>query len=433
MSGKGESIKQLGKDNIAIQNSEINISISIQDRIAQLQEEGDYEGLARLLKQTMDMAGAVHPYYPYYRFKPVEFGRQIILEHEPLSEEAKEKYPLTYRGRFTVPLRNHYDLNDYLDKAYVEQKEIEIDMVAFSTWLGENEVPAPNFEEYAKEGKWFIIPEPLPKALLLKLYIKKEPEVSIIDYLEMNIRDINREKYIVILDNSRQEQSNLLVTLKLAMNDTNVKIDVKIKSEFQNYITAKREFLLFIKNVTENQSPIAFKNLQSGTDFIVAPSFQFNDKFNNSDKEFRLMDRLYKIESYFNVTFTLPNKFNDGDWKGIEILESVMKNEPIKKKLNNLSINITEKEGLKQMIGIFNKSDNKISGLKVTQTGDDGRIELFGATIPLKRVETTYKGLTIKNPEVVKKKYEVFEDGEQVKVTLLPTEDDHIFEERYFI
>jgi hypothetical protein len=69
----------------------------------------------------------------------------------------------------------------------------------------------------------------------------------------------------------------------------------------------------------------------------------------------------------------------------------------------------------------------------VTETGVDGKIELFGEKILLKKVGTTYKGLTMKNPEVVKRKYKDFEDGEQVKAILIPTGKNHVIEEQYYI
>ncbi|KAA6446927.1 abortive infection system toxin AbiGii family protein [Bacillus swezeyi] len=429
---KGDSIKQRGDGNIAIQNSDIKISISTQDEIAKLHQKGDYQGIAQLLKQTIDMAGTTHPLYPYYRYKPVEFGRHLVLEHEPLSSEAYEKFPLSYKGRFNIDLGHYKNINDLLDDAYVKQENIKVDMLSLKTWLGENEVPSPNLEDFAKEGKWFIVPDPLPKPMKLKFYIKGDPDITIIDYLEVNISDIDREKGLIILDNSSQVQSKLLITLEVLISDTSVKTNVKIKPELHNNVQAHHDFLNFVKSVAEKKT-FAFKNLTSGTDFITAPNARLNANIDDLEKQLKIIDKLYKIESYFNLTFTLPNTIEAEDWEKIEILESIMDDKPISKSLKDLAVTITKKEALKNFIEMFENNKNKISKLRVTQSGEHGRLELFKTIIPLKKVQSIYQDLSIKDLEKAKRKYRDFEEGEQVKVILVPTGTDNQYETKYFI
>lgn len=434
MSRRSNNIKQSGDGkHTAIQNSEIYVTLSIYDEIKRLGANGDFDEAALLMKNIKDVVGTIHPLYPHYRFKPIEFGNHTILKHEPLTKEAGEKYPLSYRGRFNVPMGSHSNINDLIEEAFINQEEIEIDMVSLSTWLGEYEVPTPNFEKVASESKWVIVPEPLPNPLKLKFYLKGHPEISIIDYLEMHLTKNNETDGVIILDNNHHKQSKLLVSLKVFLNEQTVKINIKIKPEFQNEVEANRIFLSFISKVKGTKTTLGFKNLQTSKDIFTAPNFILEGTFDNLARDCTFIERLYKIEEYFKIKFTLPDEFDKGDWDCIEILEKIMKNTPQKRILTNLVLDFTDKHGLKKMIHLFESSRNVISNFKVTaDCSDDARIELFGAIIPLEKVETIYKSLVIKDLEKAKRKYKDFTEGERVKITFLPGNEEEV-QVKYFI
>ena len=51
MFNKGDSINQPGNNNVAIQNSDVTLTISAHDKLVELGSAGDYEGVIKLLKQ----------------------------------------------------------------------------------------------------------------------------------------------------------------------------------------------------------------------------------------------------------------------------------------------------------------------------------------------------------------------------------------------
>lgn len=434
MDGRKSLIKQKGNGNIAVQNSTVNISYSIYDEIARLKQEGDYEGLAQLMIQVYDMTGTTHPLYPYYRYKPVQLGDSYIFEHEPLSREAQEKYPLSYRGRFKIKQATDKDFNQLLDEAFVKQEEIEIDMLSFQTWLGEDEIPTPNSDRVMKDGKWVIVPQSLPKPMVLKVSLKSEidgaEDITLLDYLELNICDLDRENHVYTLDNSRHVYSQLYVLLKLGL-DKSVKIDIKVKSDFQRDVAANYSLLTLFKKMSGKKGSLVFKNLQNDKNFIVTNIFEFKGSQEGLEEEYRLLKRLLSLEKYFDVKFRLPDKIDMEDRESIQILESIVEDNPIQRTIKDVNVDCTERKALADLIEVFEPKNDKGLGLKVTATGKEGRIELFDAVIPLKKIVTTYNCLKVKNIEKMKRKARDMEDGELVKVTLIPGADKGISEKYY--
>ncbi|MEK5326112.1 hypothetical protein [Aeribacillus sp. FSL M8-0254] len=445
---KIETINQKGNRNIAIQNSHITIYYySKFDEFKRLAEKGDYNGAVQILAELHEEAGKMHPFYPHYRYKFENIGGRIVAEHEPLTEEAKEKYPLTYRGKFKIPkkrMKGFKDIHELIEDAFFKQDEIEIDMVTLNAWIGDEPVPTPNLGEFIKEGKWVIKPKQLPEPMKLKFYIKDEPEFSIIDYLEMGIRGIDRNNNILTLDNSRQKNSKLLVSITFPLiNNKNenglmsvhkAKINFKVRDEYINDVEANRDFLKFYIYTEGQQVTLAFKDLKSNKDFIVSSNFHIDNKGNHDDlrKKFSFLQHLYELEQFFGVRFTLPDKITKEDREGIRVLDSIKENTTIKKRFNNLTCTITEKETLKNIIDIYEQKNNKGLILKVTSSGEEARVELFGATIPLEKMEATYDNTKIDDLEKLKRKYADMEEGETIKVKLLP-DTNNIVEEKYFV
>ncbi|MFS8652917.1 MAG: hypothetical protein FWJ66_13575, partial [Caldibacillus sp.] len=116
----------------------------------------------------------------------------------------------------------------------------------------------------------------------------------------------------------------------------------------------------------------------------------------------------------------------------IRVLDSIKENTTIKSRFKNLTWTITEKETLKNIIDIYEQKGNKGSILKVIYSGEEARVELFGATIPLEKMEATYDNVKIDDLEKLKRKYANMEEGETIKVKLLP-DTNNIVEEKYFV
>lgn len=436
MLNKENTIEQKGEGNFAIQNSQLHITISIYDEIKRLAREGKRSEVVSLLKEVHDLVGTTHPLYPHYRYKPVQFGNTTVLEHEPLTKEAEEKYPLHYRGQLSFPkekMQQYENIQEMVQDAFFKQEEIVINMSSFTTWLGEHMVDTPNLDESMKEGKWIIVPKPLPEPLKLKFYIKGNPDISILDYLELSVSGKEGSRFI-LADNSRQENTSLLISLKLPISDAaenEAKINVKLKPGQETNVKANLKLLRFLTLVTgSGKATIAFKNLTEDKDFIVASSFSFDGNTKNLDKDYQFIKRLNKLESHFNLTFTVPEEMDKSDWEAIEILEHMMENKPIKRNLQKLTANLNDKETIQNLVDLFEKEEN-VKKLMIERTDPEARIELFGEVIPIGKLQTIYNSLKIDDLDRVKGKIAYMDEGESIIMTFLPGNDPK-FNEYYF-
>lgn len=436
MLNKKNTIEQKGEGNFAIQNSQLHITISIYDEIKRLAREGKRNDVVSLLKEVHDLVGTTHPLYPHYRYKPVQFGNTTVLEHESLTKEAEEKYPLHYRGQFSVPnekMKGYSDIHEMVQAAFFKQEEIEINMSSFTTWLGDHLVETPNLDQSMKYGKWVIVPKPLPEPLKLKFYIKGNPDISIMDYLELSISGKEGNRF-VLADNSRQENAHLLISLKLPINDTTgneAKINVKLMPGQESNVKANLKLLRFLTLVTgSGKATIAFKNLTEDKDFIVASSFSFEGNTKDLDRDYQFINRLNKIEDHFNLSFTVPEEMDQSDWEAVEILEHMMENKPIKRSLQRLTANLNDKGTILNLVELFEKEEN-VRKLMIAQTGPEARIELFGAVIPIEKLQTVYNSLVIDDIDRVKGKIAFMDEGDSITITFLPGSDPE-FNEYYF-
>jgi hypothetical protein len=437
------SIRQKGETNLAIQNSEVYITVSIYDEIDRLVREGKIYEVADRIKHLLNFVGTKHPLFPHYRYKPAKFGEITVLEHDPITEEAHEKYPLSYRGRFNIAQKQNVegkDIHQLIEDAYFKQQEIEINMLSLTTWLGNQPVVTPNLEEVMKDGKWVIVPRELPEPMKLKLYIKKaEHELSIVDYLEIGVCGKEEGKFI-LLDNSRQENSKLLITLKIPLrwekemesNKTkDAKINVKIKPEFESDVEANRTLLQFLKQTSDGKGTLAFKNLQTDKDFIAAPNFCFDGERVDLEKDLSFIERLYKLENHYGIDFYIPEQLDKTDWEGIQILEHAMEKKPMVHTLDKLTFELSDLDTIGNIIELFD-GDESVRKLMVQQTGSsESWLELFGTTIPIEKLETFYNSLMLEDIGRLKNKLEFMDEGESIKINLLPGEDP-IYNEYYY-
>lgn len=267
---KKNRLKQEGDHNVAIQDSEVTVTISIFDEIARFAKQRDFDSVIELMKQVDDFVGTKHPYYPHYKYTPKKFGESYILDHEPLSEKAKEEYPLTYRGRFRLADSNvagNKSIYDIMDEAYYKQEKVEIDMISLKAWIGDKEVYTPQLEESLDHGTWVMIPQPLPNPLQLKVYIKGDTDIPLIDYVEMNISDMDKEENTIEISNSKQSNAMLLVTMKMPFDDNrepkiepDVNINIKIRNDYADNVEANRDFLKLIRHTKDAGITFACKN-----------------------------------------------------------------------------------------------------------------------------------------------------------------------------
>jgi len=115
----------------------------------------------------------------------------------------------------------------------------------------------------------------------------------------------------------------------------------------------------------------------------------------------------------------------------IDVIENMMQNKTIRKKYNFVTVTTSSRECVNNLIDLFEKDKNKYKGIVTIASGPNAGLLLFDAVIPLEKLETTYHELKVEDLAKLKRKYEDMEDGETIKIKLIPGENKEM-EEKYF-
>lgn len=442
-----KNVIQSGYENLSIADSEVTIvKVSTKDKINELMSQGKQDEAIKLLQYYRKQLESSHPFSPFYKYEIIDVGDRTLVKHSPINKQAAYDYPLSYKTNFTVDdneINGFTDLNELIENAFFKRKKVKINLLSLQAIIGSEPVHTPHLNEFIKGNEWFIAPIGEPPILKLNLYIKNPSSDIIIDYLEMSINEFNRKKGYMIINNDVQEESKLQVSMLIPLvmsTDGNsfsivsaeIILNMKTREGYEKNVSAHKILLNFLDVISENKHPLAFKELVSGKDFMVAENYINKPKDDKLDFELEIIKRLSRLEDFFKLTFELPDTISKNEFEGIELLESIMNNTFVEKKLDKLELSGIQKESVESLISYFDKGDEDGIPFYLERSGVNPRIELFGAIIPIEKIELTYKSLRIFEIEKIKEKYKFMDCGDNITIKFIPGSNP-IFKERVIL
>lgn len=422
-----------GLNQIAISdsnNNQITITNSPRDYISYLIKSGKRLEAADAFADVYKQIGEIHPLHPLYTYKPIELGSKIVFQHQPLNTAIAKQYPIKYRGRLSIidkDMKPDETINEFLSRKHFRQEKIQIDVKYIETWIGKEKVIDPlSFEQNAiKEGKWYILPAPLPPPIKAKLVAVGLEDNVIIDYLELRTAKINKAENIGVISNEHQKNSPVLFSLTIknffnsnpTTNRFDINMNFKIREDFERTVVAEIIFLTFMK-CTINDSSMILSDLEKGVNFFEAqPSTpDKNYDVETIDERLSLLNNLRRIELYFGMKFHLPDDMVDEDFRNLEILKAIMEDKEVVTGLGNLNATFNGVDGLERLL-----DDAEEKAIKITADSSDLlNINLFGAEINNIYMSYTAEDIKVKNPAKIKEKIRLFDEGETIKVEFTP-------------
>jgi hypothetical protein len=420
-----------GFNQVALVNSkdnQITIINSPIEHMSWMIRNGKLKEASEVFAKIYKEAGKMHPLYPSYIYKPVEFGSNIVFEHRPASKEIAKQLPLRYKGKFSI---NDKDISqgetfkELLTRKYFSQEKISIDMKYMETWIGEQLIDDPfSIEKHAvKEAEWFILPEKLPPPVKTKLVVSENKiDRVIIDYLELRVVEMSKKEDIITLSNTYQENSPIVISLTLPgifSNESSIivssKFDIKIREGFEGKVIAEKTFLEFMKYANQSLK-MSLVEIEQQREFFTAEGMNLDNPYDNkyTDGRIEILTELIKIEKALDVQFQLPETMDKKDFKKIEILNAIVEDSEIITEIDSFDAVFDSKDALQRMVYDIKDRPVMITGQ------EDQVIELFGVRFESIKVSYTFENLIVKNPDRIRKKLEYLDDGETVKVEFIP-------------
>ncbi|UGB30662.1 abortive infection system toxin AbiGii family protein [Metabacillus sp. B2-18] len=191
-----------------------------------------------------------------------------------------------------------------------------------------------------------------------------------------------------------------------------IDLNITLNKEQHNKIKPELIFMKFLYEA--KKTPFSLKVLKTDSDLFVAKNWNVDI---GDEEEFKktieFLERLNKVEEFFDVKFTLPENITIKDEEALYILESVINNKDIKGTFKSTSIMLDKVNEVNEFIEVM---ENNPKGSKMSVEMVEPFITLFGATIKFEKSVATYDTVKIRDFERLKSKARFMNDGETVKI-----------------
>jgi len=427
-----------GDVQVALQNSnhnQISIIYGPKEHISDLLSKSKFGEAAEYLKEIHKLYEQAHPLYPHYIYKPTTYGKKTVFEHVPINEQAARQFPLSYRGKFGInkeQIGTAKNLEELLTRAFINQENIKINMGFIETWIGNHKIDDEGtyMKEAASNGKWTIVPKKLPPPIKIKVVksVKKEieKEITLLDYIELNIINIDTEKDIIVFDNSRQTSCPLLVTWPFHKKDIEKvppSIEVTCKEQYWDNPQANYRFYFYLVHALRG-GQLRVVDLERNVNIISSESYnvETSESLSTLEQELDFIKTLLEIEKHFDIKLKMSMEITDNDLDTIDILISIIEKKSINQTFKELTVGFDTPEDVKKFI----EHHEKEKAFIIVQQEDLKSVKLFNQNISHIQVKREFHNAFIEDIERLKKKQSVMEEGDLVKVKLIPSSNSQL-------
>lgn len=370
-----------------------------------------------------NILGATHPYYPYYALEVKKLGEEYIPYSKPLTKEAFEKYPPKIKGKFSFSdkYKGFKDIKDLLDYSYKTQTEIEINNIELKKMIGDEVDPYQGEIELllSKTTDWKIKPKEFPEARPYKIVI----EGSDISYDYILLRTTRIEDNKVFLSNKEQKldiEFNFVFDLKNKKITTNIKLNQDMKPTNKSLL----KYLKFTKSAL-SKNKLSIISLEY--DAVLAEgnldNFDYESPFGNIDNEITFIEYITLIEEHYDTAIEIPEKIEDDDLEAIYYLGEALKYGEIKGTWKDGTFDFIIAED--STLNIKNLEDKPFDLSLVAPA----KALIFKYEFPIPKIIRTFKNAQMKDLDKVKKKVDVLDAGDIIKVTFVAKGDNQYIEQ----
>lgn len=405
-----------------IQNSVV-IKNTTHDELIRLLSEGNTKDAMKILKMQDNIIGTTHPYYPNYTLEVKKMGESYIPYSKPLTKEAIEKYPPKIKGKFSFSdkYKGFKDIKDLLDYSYKTQTEIEINNIELMKMIGDEIDPYQDEIELllSKTTDWKLKPKEFPEARPYKIVI----EGSKISYDYILLRTTRIEDNKVFLSNKEQgidTEFNFVFDLKNKKININIKLNQDVKA-------TKKSLLKYLKFTKSALRKSKFSIIALELDTVLAEgildNFDYESPFGNIDNEITFVEYVTLIEDHYNTTIEIPELIEEDDLEAVYYLGEALKYGEIKGTWKDGTFDFIIAE---EFSGNIKNLEDKPFDLSLVAPA---KVIIFDKEFPIPKIIQTFKSAQMKDLHKIKKKVEVLENGDVIKVTFVAKGDNQYTEQ----
>ena len=379
-------------------------SILSLDRNAVLASTGRVDEVQEHLSTFINGIRKQHILAPYYEFDVRDHG-QIVSA--PVREDATDLFPPAFRIVADKMILGDREITDWdsatLWESYRRQEPIEAHVLSAQKFLGDVLDPVQIEADELTGTTIVFVPKQFPEAEPCSLAIDGD---VVIDYMLMRTKEVLEDGTAVW---TNDEEPNRIIGIECLISPSlkqfsfNLNTSQKSPSALlQYYKTVERisrggviEIRMLSKRLTVIQGPIANRA---------------SEKYNQAVDFY---SKLCAIESFFSVTFDIPEKITQADEEIANYLYSLAKDGSARKQWGKMESSMSLSEGNKELIEKMEADPlTLICSIDVT-------IDYFGAhfAFPIQR---RFVSAVVDNLDKLKRKAEVLDEEDSITIRFIP-------------
>ena len=396
------------KDQILEKISDNGALFSI-DKAVAFAGNGNVEAVGTGIRKVLDYISLTHPYAPDFGY---DYKNGMIVS-KPLTTEAKMHYPpkIVLDGAVKIGDEYYNDLHSNpLNYAYRHQLPITMEVSKATKLLGEKPDPIQAEVQGLVGNTLQATPPEFPPALPCAIRIGDK---SFFDSLLLRTQEIEDDGTYVI---TNKEQCGSF-DFELRINPSNPS-----KSVFNIHLrnANNHELLNYVQfmNSLSKEKEFHIYALSQHDDVIVGCINEFNYKtgFSSAEEEIDFLERMCDIEDFFNVRLSPCREINNSEYNSVFIISDLIRNDQVIWTWNEATFNGVMSRHFREELTTLDKKQYMLSYMGVSH------IDLFGAEFEF-RFMRTFKCATVVDIEKVRRKAEVLEDGDSIKITFRAGDD----------
>lgn len=168
-------------------------------------------------------------------------------------------------------------------------------------------------------------------------------------------------------------------------------------------------------------------------DIFLGPNWNFNTPDSSDPDDFKIfLEKLLYIEHHFNKEFTFPTNISQRERRIVDLVYHSLKDGELKVPFNQTYyFQLDKKQDIYKHLKLHYENNEVLnSGLDLHSTD---KLNLFGLEFKYVSNRVFLENVKLKKPNILQSKYELFEDGDSIRIELIPIEPHSYISEKLLL
>lgn len=375
-----------------------------------------------------------HSLFPYFTvdFAKMNDGKYRLMS-KPTKKESVVKYPLNFKGSFTILDDRYKDIKDkqkMMDIIQFSDTPVEIKLNKFEQYLGDVLDPYPNPElSPMQEGvRSYIMPKKreLPKIKWNVDICFNDSKFKLTGIQLKLVKQLSSNTFL--FNNYHQNLKPVALELKLEINDEYVTYNLKYKINETRINDCKTVFTFntFVLNLLTKSYYMYERCEKKIIMFGECNGNVSQEEIESLQYYINIIEKILEIEKYFNITFNIPNEISKDDVMSInELYRFIMSSKKKEKGINAFFTIFKKNMNIEKVRSLINMQE-----VSLVSVSENVVFNILGVDIEIKKIIVKFNDVKCSNTEEVNdfiSKIDKFDDTDTLKLIMIPTKGKYLY------